>query len=75
MTLKEFLVKDGAVTIHQRNMQNIGIEMFKAKNNLSHVMMKEIFPDETSGTHLHSQIDLEVPPVNSINNSQETLGF
>ena len=76
MTFKEFLEKDGAVTIHHRNIQNIGIEMFKAKNNLSPTMMKEIFPDRNySGPHLRSQVDFEVPPVNSVNNGQETLRF
>ena len=76
MTFKEFLEKDGAVTIHHRNIQNIGIEMFKAKNNLSPTMMKEIFPDRNySDPHLRSQVDFEVPPVNSVNNGQETLRF
>ena len=38
--------------------------MFKAKNNLSPIMMKEIFPDRNdSGPHLRSQVDIEVPPV------------
>ena len=58
MTFKEFLEKDGAVTFHHRNIQNIGIEMFKAKNNLSPTMTKEIFPDRNySGPHLCSQVD------------------
>ena len=69
MTFKEFLVKYGDVTIHPRNFQNIGIEMFKAKNNLSPKMTKEIFPDRNySGPHLRSQVDSEMPPVNSVNN-------
>ena len=70
MTFDEFLRKDGAVTIHHRNIQNVGIEMFKAKNNLSPTMMKEIFPDRNyNGPHLRSQVDFEVPPVKC----QETL--
>ena len=76
MTFKEFLEKDGAVSMHHRNIQNIGIEMFKAKNNLSPTMMKEIFPDRNySDPHLRSQVDFEVPPGNSVNNGQETLRF
>ena len=76
MTFNEVLRKDGAVTIHHRNIQNVGIEMFKAKNNLSPTMMKEIFPDRNyNGPHLRSQVDFEVPPVKSVNNGQETLRY
>ena len=53
MTFNEFLRKDGAVTIHHRNIQNVGIEMFKAKNNLSPTMIKEIFPDRMAHTYVH----------------------
>ena len=71
LTFKELHEKDGAVTIHHRNIQNIAIEMLKAKNNLSPIMMKEIFPDRNcSGAHLRSQVDIEVPPVNSVNNGE-----
>ena len=72
MTFDELLEKDGSVIIHHRNIQNIAIEMFNDKNNLMPIMMKEIFPDRNySAPHLCSQ----VPPVNSVNNSQETLRF
>ena len=65
MTFKAFLVKDCSVIFH-RNIQNTGIEMFKAKNLLPK-MMKEIFPDRNYiGPHLRSQVDFEVPPVNSV---------
>ena len=74
MTFKELLEKDSSVTIHHRNIQNIAIEMFKAKNNLSPITMKEIFPDRNySGQHLRSEVDFLLPPVNSVNNCEETL--
>ena len=64
MTFNEFLRKVGGVTIHHRNNQNVSIEMFKAKNNLLLTTVKEIFPDRNyNGSHLHSQVDFEVPPV------------
>ena len=76
MTFNEFLRKEGAVTIHHRNIQNVGIEMFKAKNNLSPTMMKKIFPDRNyNGPHLRSQVDFDVPPVKSVNNGQDTLRY
>ena len=55
LTFKELLEKDGSVTIHHRSIQNIAIEMFKAKNNQSPIMIKEIFPDRNySGPYLRS---------------------
>ena len=76
MTFNEFLREDGAVTIHHRNIQNVGIEMFKAKNNISPTMMKKIFPDRNyNGPHLRAQVDFEVPPVKSVNNGQGTLRY
>ena len=71
----ELLKKDGSVTIHHRNIQKLGIELYKTKNNLSPIMMKGIFPDRTySGPNLRSQIDFEVPHVNTVK-GQETLRF
>ena len=34
-SLKELLSKDRTFTIHEQNIQNLAIEMFKALNNLS----------------------------------------
>ena len=45
MSFKELLKKDGSVTIHHRNIQKLGIEVYKAKNNISPIMMQELFPD------------------------------
>ena len=37
------LKKDKSVTIHQRNLQVLVTEIFKAKNDLSPEIMKEVF--------------------------------
>ena len=42
-TFENLLIKDGSVSIHHRNIHNVAIEMFKAKNNLSPVMLQNIF--------------------------------
>ena len=42
-SFEELLQKDKSFTIHDRNLQKLAIEMFKVKNNLSPVIMKEIF--------------------------------
>ena len=39
----DLLVKDKSVTIHQRNIRKVAIEMFKVKNNLCPEFMQEFF--------------------------------
>ena len=52
----ELLNKDGSVTIHNRNIQILGIEMYKTKNSLSPITMKQIFPDRNyNGLNICSQ--------------------
>ena len=75
LSFSELLKKDGSVTIHHRNIQKLGIEMYKTKNNLSPIMMKEIFPDRNyNGPNIRSQTDFELPHVNSVK-GQEKLRF
>ena len=42
-TFLELLPKDNSVTIHQQNFQVLATEIFKAKNDLSPKVMKEVF--------------------------------
>ena len=58
-SFKELLAKDKSVTIHQRNLRQLAIEIFKVKMGLSPVIMKEVFDfcenkhyDLRSGIHL-----------------------
>ena len=75
LTFTELLKKDGSVTIHHRNIQKLGIEVYKTKNNLSPIMMKQIFPDRNyEGPNIRSQTDFELPHVNSVK-GQESLRF
>ena len=76
MSFQDLLNRDGSVTIHHRNIQKLGIEVYKAKNNLSPILMQEIFPDRNyNGPDLRHQTDFEIPNANSVNNGQETLRF
>ena len=43
LSFRELLVIDGSCTIHHTNIKRLAIEIFKCKNNLSPVFMKEIF--------------------------------
>ena len=44
----DLLKKDGSVTIHQRNIQLVAIEMFKVKNKICPVIMEGLFHRNTN---------------------------
>ena len=47
-SFKDLLKKDGSVTIHQRNIQLVAIEMFKVKNDICPEIMKSLFHINTN---------------------------
>ena len=47
-TFQELLDSDNSMTIHHRNFQKLAIEMYKIKNNLSPLSMKQIFQVNTN---------------------------
>ena len=43
LSFKYLLDKDGAMSIHDRNLHKLAIEMYKVKNDLSPLPMQELF--------------------------------
>ena len=43
-TFAELLSKDNYFTVHERNIQALGIELYKVANGLSLVIMSQVFP-------------------------------
>ena len=43
-TFRDLLVKDNSVTIHERNIQVLAIELYKVLNNISREIMSTVFP-------------------------------
>ena len=54
-TFLQLLQKDNSVTIHQRNLQVLATEIFRAKNNLSPEIMKEVFELKEPSYNLRSK--------------------
>ena len=72
----ELLEKDNFVSIHQRNLQVLAIEMFKVSNGLSPVLLNDIFKrrgEETYNLRKHSQFYRL--KVNSEYNGTESVSF
>ena len=50
-TFKELLERSGSHTIHQRNIQTLGIELYKVFYGLSPKIMNQILPLNVTSTH------------------------
>ena len=73
---EELLLKDGSYTIHQRNIQSLAIEMFKAKNGIGPQLLKEIFTErDYNGPALRTVTDFVMPNINTVHFGEDSLRF
>ena len=70
LTFEQMLEKDGSLTIHQRNLQKLAIEMYKIKNGLSPDIMADLFDIKTRGSS-----DFVIPQVKTVNRGIETIRY
>ena len=68
---EDLLAKDGSVSIHHRNIQNVAIEMFKVKNNLCPEIVQSIFSQTSSRTR--SKASFSRPNINTVNYGEQSL--
>ena len=57
-SFSELLEKDKSVTIHYRNLQTLGYEIFKVKNNMTPEIVTEIFPQKENNYSLRNSTAL-----------------
>ena len=74
-TFEDPLKKDNSVSIHHKNIQLLGIELYKVKNNLSTHLMSEIFNLRNIDYYLRSQTDFKQGPVNMVNYGLKSLRY
>ena len=75
LTFEELLRKDGTFSIHHRNLQKLVTEVYKAKNNLSPSLMKDIFPDRKLPYNLRNINTIKSTNVHTVFNGTETIAF
>ena len=56
-SFNDLLKNDKSVCIHHRNIQSLAIELFKVKENLSDLIMSDIFSTRVSNYNLRLQTD------------------
>ena len=70
----ELLNKDNAITIHQRNIHSLAIELYKSKNDIGIDILDDIFIDNKDNDHkLRVQRDFKTPKVNTVYKGDDSL--
>ena len=75
MSFQQLLQKDKSMTIHERNLQKLAIEMYKAKNKLSPLPVQNLFKERDNIHDLRNERCWEVPRVQTVNHGIETLRY
>ena len=75
LSFQELLDKDGAVNIHERNLQRLAVEMYKVKHKLSPLPMQELFKDQHNIYDLRNNRCWQVPDVKTVAYGRETIRY
>ena len=72
----ELLVKDGSVSIHHQNLQELAVEMFKVPRGLSPEIVNELFQFRKQIPYeLRQGSQFQIPWVHSVFSGTESLKF
>ncbi len=74
-TFEDLLTKDKSCTIHQRNIQALALEIFKTKNSLNPVFMKDIFIERSNRYNLRGNRELETMNIRTVHHGEDTLRY
>ena len=75
LSFSELLVKDHSFSIHEKNLQMLAIEMYKAKQNLSPSFMQSIFCTVEKKYDLRNKPDFHTDNIRTVHNGTETISF
>ena len=73
LTFQELLDKDDSVIIHHRNLQRLATEMYKIKNNLSPLHMRELFKEKINHYDLRNKSYWETDNKRTVKYGTETI--
>ena len=69
------LEKDGSVSVHNRNLQILATEMYKIKNDLSPLIVTELFEQRNEHYNLRKNSQFTIPPIRTMYHGSESISF
>ena len=72
---RNFLLSIIPLTIHERNIQRLAVEMYKVVNNLTPVYVKSVFPLSTNPYNLRNKQSYEVENIHTSRYGSETVSY
>ena len=76
INFQDLLDKDGAVSIHDKNLKRLAVEMYKVKHNFSPLPMQELFKDQANRYDLiRNNRSWQVPDVKTVAYGTETIRY
>ena len=66
LTFQDLLELDNSVTVHQKNLQRLAIEMYKAKHNLSPLPMQDLFTPQVITHDLRNKRYWDIPKTRTV---------
>ena len=75
-SFETLLGKDGSVSVHNRNLQIFATEMYKIKNDLSLLIVTELF-EQRNEQHcdLRKNSQFTIPPIRTVYHRSEIISF
>ena len=71
----ELLQLDDSVTVHQRNLQRLAIEMYKVKNKTAPLPFQEIFESQNNLHEMRGKRSWKVPRVRTVAYGTESIRY
>ena len=75
LSFEELLELDNSKTVHQKNLQRLAIEMYKVKNNIAPLPMRELFIENNDPHDLRNRRLWDIPKVRTVAFGTETIRF
>ena len=75
LTFEELLQKDNSITVHDRNLCKLAIEMYKAKHCLSPLPMQELFSTQANTHDLRNNRPWEMTRTRTVSHGIETIRY